>query len=107
MATKLTLLSLVVATKLTGQHGQARQVTPRESDFRIQWQLRRVPQSSTHLEQNHNPTGKEKGFKLKEYSRVKGHESFSESDSKTGITVAVHDQTFALALRPFVGVAWG
>jgi hypothetical protein len=35
-------------------------------------------------EQNHNP--KEKGFKLKEYSRLKSHESLSESlaDSKTG-----------------------
>jgi hypothetical protein len=26
----------------------------------------------------------EKGFKLKEYSRLKSHESLSESDSKTG-----------------------
>jgi hypothetical protein len=33
-------------------------------------------------EQNHNP--KEKGFKLKEYSRLKSHESLSEYDSKTG-----------------------
>jgi hypothetical protein len=49
-------------------------------------------------EQNHNP--KEKGFKLKEYSRLKSHESLSECDSKTGIT-------FVLALRPIGAVAWG
>ncbi len=48
-------------------------------------------------EQNHNP--KEKGFKLKEYSRLKSHESLSEYDSKTGIT-------FVLALRPIGAVAW-
>jgi hypothetical protein len=49
-------------------------------------------------EQNHNP--KEKGFKLKEYSRLTSHESLSEYDSKSGIT-------FVLALRPIGAVAWG
>ena len=38
--------------------------------------------TTKHSEQNHNP--KEKGFKLKEYSRLKGHELLSEFDSKTG-----------------------
>ena len=36
--------------------------------------------TTKYSEQNHNP--KEKGFKLKEYSRLKGHESFSEFTSK-------------------------
>jgi hypothetical protein len=54
--------------------------------------------TTKYSEQNHNP--KEKGFKLKEYSRLKSHESFSEYDSKTGIT-------FVLALRPIGAVAWG
>jgi hypothetical protein len=53
--------------------------------------------TTKYSEQNHNP--KEKGFKLKEYSRLKSHESLSESDSKTGIT-------FVLALRPIGAVAW-
>jgi hypothetical protein len=39
-----------------------------------------VPQSA----QNKTTNPKEKGFKLKEYSRLKSHESLSESDSKTG-----------------------
>ncbi len=53
--------------------------------------------TTTYSEQNHNP--KEKGFKLKEYSRLKSHESFFEYDPKTGIT-------FVLALRPIGAVAW-
>jgi hypothetical protein len=53
--------------------------------------------TTKYSEQNHNP--KEKGFKLKEYSRLKSHESLSEFDSKTGIT-------FVLALRPIGAVAW-
>jgi hypothetical protein len=40
--------------------------------------------TTKYSEQNYNP--KEKGFKLKEYSRLKSHESLSEFDSKTGIT---------------------
>jgi hypothetical protein len=54
--------------------------------------------TTKYSEQNHNP--KEKGIKLKEHSRLKSHESLSESDSKTGIT-------FVLALRPIGAVAWG
>jgi len=38
--------------------------------------------TTKYSEQNHNP--KEKGFKLKEYSRLKSHESLSEFVSKTG-----------------------
>ena len=53
--------------------------------------------TTKYSEQNHNP--KEKGFKLKEYSRLKSHESFSEFTSKTG-------STFVLALRPIGAVAW-
>jgi hypothetical protein len=56
--------------------------------------------TTKYSEQNHNP--KEKGFKLKEYSRLKSHESLSESDSKTGITFVL-----ARALRPIGAVAWG
>ena len=47
------------------------------------WLVRRwgaVVGTTKYSEQNHNP--KEKGFKLKEYSRLKGHESFSEFTSK-------------------------
>ena len=54
--------------------------------------------TTKYSEQNHNP--KEKGLKLKEYSRLKGHESFSEYDSKTGLTLV-------MALRPIGAVAWG
>ena len=54
--------------------------------------------TTKYSEQNHNP--KEKGFKLKEHSRLKSHESFSEFTSKTG-------STFVLALRPIGAVAWG
>ena len=54
--------------------------------------------TTKYSEQNHNP--KEKGFKLKEYSRLKSHELLSEFDSKTGFT-------FVLALRPIGAVAWG
>ena len=57
----------------------------------------RVVGTTKYSEQKHNP--KEKGFKLKEYSRLKSHESLSEYDSKTGIT-------FVLALRPIGAVAW-
>jgi hypothetical protein len=53
--------------------------------------------TTKYSEQNHNP--KEKEFKLKAYSRLKGHESFSEYDSKT-----VRGITLVLASRPFVGV---
>jgi hypothetical protein len=38
--------------------------------------------TTKYSEQNHNP--KEKGFKLKEYSRLKSHESLSESIPTTG-----------------------
>ena len=68
---------------------------------RDSWLVRRwgaVVGTTKYSEQNHNP--KEKGFKLKEYSRLKGHELLSEFDSKTGIT-------FVLALRPIGAVAWG
>jgi hypothetical protein len=61
-------------------------------------ELSLVVGTTKYSEQNHNP--KEKGFKLKEYSRLKSHESLSEYDSKTGIT-------FVLALRPIGAVAWG
>ena len=48
-------------------------------------------------EQNHNP--KEKGFKLKEYSRLKSHDRFLNTSPKQAIT-------FVLALRPIGAVAW-
>ena len=48
-------------------------------------------------EQNHNP--KEKGFKLKEYSRLKSHDRFLNTIPKQAIT-------FVLALRPIGAVAW-
>jgi hypothetical protein len=60
--------------------------------------LDRVVGTTKYSEQNHNP--KEKGFKLKEYSRLKSHESLSESIPKQAIT-------FVLALRPIGAVAWG
>jgi hypothetical protein len=48
---------------------------------------------------------KEKGSKekLKEYSRLKSHESLSEY----GFQDRHHLDTFVLASRPLVGVAWG